>query len=562
MIQTVWAVRDLPDPAARAPKASEEYTPLFLKLLARRGLQAPPQIEEFLYGSRASFLDPFLMKGVAEAVERLEKARVQGERVMIHGDYDVDGVTGAAILSLTLEKLKIPHETFLPERKRDGYGVSGEAIQKARERGVRLLVTVDCGITAGEEIRRAREIGIETIVLDHHQIPAAGLPPASAILNPLQEGCAYPFKELSAGGLAFKLSQALVGAEAFEFLDLATLSTIADLAPLRGENRCLVKEGLRRLSERKRLGIKALAESARLRAREINTLHVGFILAPRINASGRMSSAQTALRLLLTSNEREARSLAGILEEENRQRREEEKKVTNEAMAEVERSVNFSRDKVLVVAREGWHAGVIGIAAARLVERYHRPAFVVALEGEKGKGSARSVRSFHLFKALQAAREFLGEFGGHEQAAGFQVEARQIPGLRKQLNEHASQSYPPEAFLKSIEIDLEIFLSDLTPQFLRELQLFAPHGIGNPKPLFLTRGLTVKNSGTTPRSKSHMWVTDGKLIFEMAPSGRNPLAFDFEAGGHFDLVYTISERSWEGESRVILEAKDAKPAGL
>ena len=274
-----------------------------------------------------------------------------------------------------------------------------------------------------------------------------------------------------------------------------------------------------------------------------------------------MSSAQTALRLLLTSNEREARSLAGILEEENRQRREEEKKVTNEAVNEVERSVNFSRDKVLVVAREGWHAGVIGIAASRLVERYHRPAFVVALEGEKGKGSARSIRSFHLFKALQAAQEFLGEFGGHEQAAGFQVDRRQIPGLRKRLNEVAAESYPPEAFLKSIEIDLEISLFDLTPKFLREFQLLEPHGIGNPKPVFLTRGLTLKNLGTTSRSKSQKWVTDGKLIFEMAPSGRNPLPFDFEAGARFDLVYTISERCWEGESRVILEAKDAKPAG-
>lgn len=563
MVQTVWV--SVPFPGGTGftsrPVPPGNGTGLFLKLLAKRGLETPEAIENFLNPRRESLLNPFLMKGMREAVERLQKASAQGEKVLIHGDYDVDGVTGAAILSLTLDKLKIPHETFLPERVRDGYGVSREAIEKGKREGVRLLVTVDCGISARDQIREAQEAGIDVIVLDHHQIPAEGLPPARVILNPLQEGCAYPFKELSAGGLAFKLAQGLLGEEAFGYLDLTTLSTVADLAPLAGENRIIVKEGLRQLSARKRIGIKALAQTASLRSREVKTGHVGFILAPRINASGRMSSALTALRLLLTPNEREAMSLAQVLEQENRRRREEERRVVNEAVQEVERSVNFARERILVVAQEGWHAGVIGIVASRLVERYHRPAFVISLQEEKGKGSARSIPSFHLFKALEASREFLLEFGGHEQAAGFSIHRDHVPSLRKRLNEHAHAVYRGDIFLKSIDIDLEITLSDLTPQFFKELELLEPHGMGNPKPVFLTRGLFVKKLLPGKKgsfSRPQIWVSDGSLTFEIVVGERTPLPFELEAGSRFDLVYRVGQKRWEGEETVVLEAKDAK----
>ena len=551
MVPTVWAVRDSRDRSAETP--SLQVSPLLFKLLANRGFKTPDEIENFLYADRTHLLDPFLMKGIREAVERIQKARVHQEKILIHGDYDVDGVTGTAIVSLALAKLGILCETFIPERARDGYGVNRGAIEKAKREGVRVLITVDCGISAKEEIERARQAGIETIVLDHHQIPASGLPPAEIILNPLQEGCTYPFKELSAGGLAFKLAQGLLGEEAFDYFDLATLSTVADLAPLRDENRTIVKEGLRQLSARKRIGIRALTQAASLRSQEIKTRHVGFILGPRINASGRMSSASTALRLLLTTHEREAASLAQILEQENRERREEEKKVVKEAMEQVERTVNFARERILVTAQEGWHAGVIGIVASRLVERYHRPALVIALQEEKGKGSGRSIPSFHLFKALEAAREFLLEFGGHEQAAGFSIHRDQIPSLRKKLNEYSQDTYPPDIFLKSIDIDLEITLSHLTPQFFKELELLEPHGVGNPKPVFLTRGLWVKN-----KTKTGIWVTDGSLIYEVVIPERTGLSLDAEAGARFDLVYTVGRKRWGGEEVVVLEAKDAK----
>ena len=563
MVQTVWAIRSLPEKNLNENPPPQELSPLFLALLSHRGIALTQSIEEFLQPSRKDLCNPFLMKGMTEAVARIQKAKTLREKVLVHGDYDVDGVTGAAIVSLALEKLRLSYETFLPERARDGYGVSGEALQRAARDGARLLITVDCGISAHEEIHEARKAGLETIVLDHHQIPASGLPPAHAILNPLQEGCSYPFKELSAGGLAFKLAQALLGPEAFEFFDLATLSTVADLAPLRGENRILVKEGLRQLSERKRIGIKAMSQEARVRAREIKTSHVGFVFGPRINASGRMSSPLTALRLLLTPSLREAESLAQILEQENRQRQQVERRVLEEALKEVERTVNFARDRVLVVAKEEWHAGVIGIVASRLVERYHRPALVIALKEKKGKGSGRSIRSVHLFEALEAAREFLLEFGGHEQAVGFSVEQDQILSLRKRLNDHCHASYAPETFLKSVDIDLEIRLSDLTPQFLRELEQLEPYGVGNPKPVFLTRGLQVKQVQPSKKGKTsrpQVWVTDGSLTYEVSVSERSGLRFDLEPGTPLDLVYTIDPRRWEGEAMTVLEAKDIKPS--
>ncbi len=561
MIQTVWAIRS-PSSAPVGASPRDDYTSLFLELLAKRGLETPEAIENFLNPTRGALANPFLMKGMREAVNRLEQASVAREKILVHGDYDADGITGTAVVALALEKLKIPHETFLPERAREGYGVSREAIEKAKREGIRLLITVDCGISAAEPIRQAREAGIDVMVLDHHQIPPGGLPPAQVILNPLQKECAYPFKELSAGGLAFKLAQALLGEGAFEYFDLTTLSTVADLAPLVGENRIIVKEGLRQLSARKRIGIKALAQTASLKSREIKTGHVGFVLAPRINASGRMSSPLTALRLLLTSNEREAMSLARILDEENRARREEERRVVKEAMTQVEQTVNFARERILVTAQEGWHAGVIGIVASRLVERYHRPALVIALQEEKGKGSGRSIRSFHLFKALEAAREFLVEFGGHDQAAGFRIHRDHIPSLRKRLNEHSHAVYAPDIFLKSIDIDLEITLSDLTPPFLRELELLEPYGVGNPKPVFLTRGLFVKKLLPGKKgsfSRPQIWVSDGSLTYEITVGERTPLPFELEAGSRFDLVYSVGQRRWEGEERVVLEAKDAKP---
>jgi single-stranded-DNA-specific exonuclease len=536
--------------------------PLILKLLAKRAIAEDAAVDRFLNAGLADLEDPFAMKGMEEAVARVRLAGERRETVLIHGDYDIDGIAGTAILAKTLHVLGIRFLTFLPDRNADGYGVSSTAVARACAGNAALLITVDCGISAHAEIESARRQGIDVLVIDHHRISEAGIPNANIVINPLRGDCGYPFKELSAGGLAFKLSQALLGTEAHRFLDWAALATIGDVAPLVGENRILVKEGLRRLSARRNMPLRVLAETAGIKSREINTGHVGFILGPRINAAGRMSSPEIALQLLLTENEREALSLAKILNEENKVRQREEKEVLDGAVSEVERSFHFSRERVIVVGREGWHPGVVGIVASRLVERYHRPAIVIAFEGEAGKGSGRSIEGFHLFEALENCRECFREFGGHELAAGLTIERDRLDDFRKKINDHARDRVAAETFVKKNRVDLEVRLDDLTPRFLRELKLLEPHGSGNPRPVFLSRPVKVRiglRQGEFGTRK--FWVTfaGGAGVFEVQV---RPSVFEdlpvLEPGRLLELVYNIKVRTWNGMDTVVLEAKDVK----
>ena len=466
------------------------------------------------------------------------------------------------MLARTLEKLGGEYTTFLPERERDGYGVSEAAIHKAKEQGVALIVTVDCGITAKREIEIARSHGMDVIVIDHHRLPAEGLPNTHLILNPLQEDCPYPFKELSAAGLAFKLSQALTGDEAFEYLDLVALSTISDIAPLTGENRILVKKGLAMLSERKNLGIRALAEVAKMKASQVNTGHVGFILGPRLNAAGRMSSADTALQLLLTRIPREAESLAKILEEENKARQRSERETTQEAMRKVEQTVNFNRERVIVVESPGWHRGVIGIVASRLVEKYERPAVVISVEEGVGRGSGRSIKSFHLFNALRSCEAVLEEFGGHAQAAGLTVTEKNIPLLRAKINAFAMEHLSSEDLKRHVSVDMELKLHELTAGFLEELELLEPHGVGNPRPVFQTGDLRFKSKPRRLYGETYEGVlTDGSLNFQIHLNEKQMLlcaASGSEA--RFGAAYSLKTKQWNGMKILTLVVKNLQPA--
>jgi single-stranded-DNA-specific exonuclease len=538
----------------------KNYSPAFLRLLAGRGLTDSAAIESFLSADLSALHDPFLMKNMREVKSRLEEAIRKKERMLLHGDYDADGITGVAVMVKVLEKLGGDFLTFLPERERHGYGVSEEAILKAHREGAKLVITIDCGITAREEIRLARSLGMEVIVIDHHRLPPEGLPDTHLILNPLQEDCVYPFKELSAAGLAFKLAQAMIGEESIALLDLVAISTISDIAPLVSENRALVRCGLAELSARRRMGVKCLAEVAKIRSQKIDTGHVGFILGPRINAAGRMSSPDTALRLLLTDSQREAMSLANILNEENRARQQQEREITKEAIAKVERTVNFNRDRIIVAAGEGWHQGVIGIVASRLVEKYRRPAIVIAVEGDKGKGSGRSIKGFHLFNALQSCAGLLEEFGGHEQAAGLSIRAGNLKAFREEINAYALENLDPAIMVRKVPVDLEIGFGDLTTVFLRELELLEPFGVGNPRPVFLTRGLSVK---TRPRkiygetyeivvgdgSANYPALINEKQMFRLATA---------RPGSKYDFAYTVKTRVWNGIETLSLDAKEMK----
>ncbi|MBI3316387.1 MAG: DHH family phosphoesterase, partial [Candidatus Omnitrophica bacterium] len=430
--------------------------------------------------------------------------------------------------------------------------------RRGYETGVRLLITVDCGITAKKEIQEARDHGMDVIILDHHRLPSGGLPPANIILNPLQLDCPYPFKELSAAGLAFKLSQALLGDRAFELLDLAALSTVCDVAPLQDENRIIVKFGLEQMAKRKNPGLRALAGAAKLKGREINVGHLGFVFGPRINAAGRMSSPEIALQLLLTDQEREAESLAQVLEEENKARRAEEQKVLREAVKEVERAFNFNRDRVIVIGREGWHQGVIGIVAARLVDKFHRPAVVIAFEKGRGKGSGRSIKKFNLFEALSACSGYFEEFGGHAQAAGLVMKENHLKDFREEINDYARENCTAEMFKKEIMVDLEIRLDDLKASFIQELKLLEPHGAGNPRPVFRSRGLHFKGRPTYLSPQTiQIWVTDGSFVGEGILGNVDKMTIArLQASRTFDLTYSIKTKTWDGLERLSLEIKE------
>lgn len=530
---------------------------LLLKLISKKGISGAEAIREYLSPQLSSLLDPLKMKGMSAAIERIRGAVLHQELILVHGDYDVDGVTGTAIVARLLSQLGARHITFLPERERDGYGVSSRAIREGAEAGAKILITVDCGVAAKEAIQIARELGLDVIVIDHHRIPASGLPNANIILNPLQEDCPYPFKELSAAGLAFKLAQAFLGEKAFEFLDLAALSTISDVAPLCLENRIIVKKGLEVIAAQKKAGIAALLAVSKVRSAKVAVSHVAFQLAPRINAAGRMSSPDVALRLLLTDSLKEASSLAKILESENEARKSIERRCTKEAIEWVERTVNFNRDKVLVAASESWHIGVIGIVAARLVEKFHRPSIVIGFQNGVGKGSGRSIPGFNLFHALQYSRETLIESGGHAQAAGLSIAPTQVDAFRQKINAFALENLDAQSLSRQIEADLEIKLDELSDQLLSELEWLEPHGAGNPHPRFLTRGLKmISNPKKSPIGIYEAVITDGveKKLMQLKEDDYMKLV-SLPKEASFEAVYEVRKKSWNGIESVTLAAK-------
>ena len=541
-----------------SPNKPAHFSPAFLKLLATRGFTDAAGIEAFLFSGLSSLHDPFIMKNMSEVKARIEQAVQTQEKIFIHGDYDVDGITGVAVLAKTLEKLGGQYTTFLPERERDGYGVSEAAIHQAKAQGVGLIVTVDCGITAKKEIEIARAHGMDVILIDHHRLPSDGLPDTHLILNPLQEDCPYPFKELSAAGLAFKLSQALTGDAAFDHLDLVALSTISDIAPLTGENRILVKQGLAMLSERKNIGLRALADVAKMKATQVNTGHVGFILGPRLNAAGRMSSADTALQLLLTQVPREAESLAKILDEENKARQKMERETTQEAIRKVERTVNFNRERVIVVDGAGWHRGVIGIVASRLVEKFERPAVVISVEEGVGRGSGRSIKGFHLFDALQSCEAVLDGFGGHAQAAGLTIQEKNIPLLREKINAFAFENLPVEALKRHVAVDMELKLEDLTGRFLEELELLEPHGMGNPRPVFQSDGLELRSKPKRLYGETYeVFLTDGVATYQANLNEKQMLLCATSGSAtRFEASYSVKTKQWNGLKTLVLSVKE------
>lgn len=532
-------------------------SPLLAQLLINRGVKTPEDADKFLKSSLSHLHDPFSFTDMQKAVELVKYAAEKKQKVLVCSDYDVDGVTSLAVLKNSLKRRGIEALHFLPHRIHHGYGMHAEAVRLAKEKNVKLVITADCGISDTQHIEALRKEGVEVIVTDHHEPSAHHLPPASAIINPKVKGSKYAFRELAGVGVAFKLSQALTGAQLEEELDLVSLGTVADVVPLQGENRVLVKMGLRRMSKFSRLGLKALIEASGIKDKTISAQVISFILGPRLNASGRMDTPEAALKLLLCNEEAEARELARAMEAMNRQRQKVEGQIMEEANAMIEQEVNFKEHKVLVLAKEGWHQGVLGIVASKLADRFNRPTIIISLGEKSGKGSGRSIKNFHLFDALMECREFLGPFGGHSHAAGLVITGDQVAAFRDKLNKVASEKLRLEDLLPSIDVDLEVPLSLLTPEVVGEFELLEPFGTGNLKPLMLTKNLKVKGQPQElGRNTLKFWVTDGTDSKPVIGFGLGAMRNSLAAAEGLDLVYSPRIDSWQGESSVILEIEE------
>ena len=559
-MNTAWEVKDT---------ISDEKTPLLKgsklpdvirRILHQRSIVTPEAVQRFLYGTLADEYDPFLLKGMEKAVARIKEAVSRGEEVLVHGDYDVDGVTATALLGKTIDELGLTYSLYLHERLKGGYGVSKKAIYCAREKGSGLIITVDCGISAYAEVDLATEFGIDVIVTDHHRPSRDDLPGAFTIINPWQEGCTYPFKELSGVGIAYKLACALGVAAQKEFLDLVAFGTVCDLSSLVDENRILVKYGLRKLDEGANCGLAALKKIAGVRAKRANTGHLGFMYGPRINASGRLGSAEYALRLLMTNNQREAESLAIALNEENKERQKLERLILKEAIRKVEREVNFNKEKMIVVWNTSWHLGVIGIVAQRLVEKYSMPTIVISIDKEMGvgRGSARSIKGFNIFNALTNTGEYLLEYGGHEYAAGIEIAVDRLEAFRERINAYVYEQRGDAPFVKKFTIDAELSLSDIKQDLLKGLESLEPYGRGNPKPLFLTQGLMCKERSIfLSKNTVKLWVTDETYTFE-AIWYKAPVDTKIYKGERLDVIYNVVQRRWHNHDVVVLELKDVR----
>jgi single-stranded-DNA-specific exonuclease len=543
-------------------------SPLLSQLLINRDITDIQQAKMFLSASLNDLHSPFLMKDMERAVTRIAQALKNSEKIVIYGDYDVDGITGTAILCNFLEELGGDCSYFIPEREREGYGLNLEAIRLLKEKGTGLLITVDCGIGNFEEVSFARDQGMDVIITDHHEIPDR-LPPAYAILNPRQKDCSFPFKALAGVGIAFNLIIALRSylrdsghfandppPNLKEYLDLVSLGTVADMVPLVDENRIFVKYGLKLLTEGSRVGIRALKETSGLKDIPITTVHIGFRLGPRINAPGRIDRADEGLRLLITKDPQEADSLAKSIDIKNSRRQQMENEIVREIKERIERDERFLEKRSLVLSSSNWHPGVIGICASRIVEEYYRPTVLIALDGEKGKGSARSIEAFHLYNGLKGCECLLEGFGGHKHAAGLTILPEKIEEFEKAFEEIAYQSLKEEDLIPRINIDAEINLKEVTENLIDDLERLAPFGYSNPEPTFSSFELKLYSS---------MVVGNGHLKMKIREDGIFYDAIGFNMGNHFPLsdqkirlAFVPQFNVWQGVKSIQLRIKDIK----
>lgn len=561
-----WQLVAEPDPR-RIETFSRELniSPVIARLLLNRGIEDLEAGQVFL-NPRLEFLhDPFLFKEMEQAVERIVKALKGKEPIMIFGDYDVDGITATSLLYLVLTRLGANVSYYIPNRVSEGYGLSEGGIREAAGRGVSLIISVDCGITANEEIDLAHSLGIDTIITDHHEVQEQ-IPRAEAVLDPKNPQDNYPDAALAGVGVAFKLAQGLYArlglddSELENHLDLVALGTAADIVPLVGENRILTRFGLEQVTKTDKVGLRSLVEITGLMGEEIQTGHVVFILAPRINAVGRLGDAERAITLLATNQPDRARSIANFLNDENRRRQGIDETILREALDLVEQTVDLEKDRAICLASDQWHPGVIGIVASRVVEKYYRPTVLIALEGDEGKGSGRSISGFNLYQALEDCQEHLIRFGGHKYAAGLTIDISRVEVFRECLNKIATERINPELMIPSLKIDIRIGLEEIGEPLLASLSELAPFGPQNMRPVMMASGLEVVGY---PRvvGKNHLKfkVRQNDRALDVIAFNQGERLGDLQVGKPvLSLAFVLEENRWQGRSSLQLRAKDIK----
>jgi single-stranded-DNA-specific exonuclease len=562
-----WQLSEVPDPEMVEGLAAELRLPRPLcALLVVRGIHNPDEAKAFLRPLITSLHPPEELTDLPKAVSRIARAIKGGEVIFVHGDYDVDGMAGTTLLTRWIRELGGDVVPFIPHRLRDGYDLGPRGVREAGESGATLLITVDSGILAHDAVAQATDKGMDVVVTDHHT-PGDTLPPALAVLNPNRADCSYPNKGLCGAGVAYKLCQGL--AEVFHreqeelhpLLSLVALATVADLVPLTGENRTLVRFGLRALAQTRNPGLDRLMHVAGVNPQEVDAGTIGFVLAPRLNAVGRLSDSRLGLRLLLTEDVEEAERLAEEAEALNRERQATDRRTLEEALARLKGRYDPDRDFGLVIAGEGWHPGVVGIVASRIAERVHRPTILVAMEGEKGRGSARSIPGFHLLDAIRAAGEHLERFGGHRQAAGLDVTRDNLPSFTEAFQREAREALEGEDLRPLLRVDLEVGLDELTEEVHKYLEYLGPHGMGNPRPVFLARGVGLQGPARVVGSNHLKLVIKGKggpmegIGFGM--SDRIPP--ESLANKPLDVAFQLHMNEFRGRRTLQARLKDLRP---
>lgn len=543
-----WKLRQADEAAVSHLSSEAGFSPLMARLVAARGVRTAAEARAYLAPQLAHLHSPYLMSGMQAAVERLEAAIARKERILIYGDYDVDGTVAIVLLKTAIEMLGGAADYHVPHRIRDGYGMKDEVIAQAAQEGVRLIVSVDTGIRAFAAAEAAQRAGVDLIVTDHHLPEAAALPRALVVLNPNQPGCEYPCKALCGAGVAFKVAQALLEKRGRErvlpsFLKMLAIATIADAVPLTGENRVFAALGLEGLRTPANPGLKALLEVASLdNGRPINAGDVAFRVAPRINAAGRMDVAQEVIEMFSGRDPERSRQIAERLNRLNAERQQEEQRIVEAAFQRLDGDAALRESYCIVVEGEGWHRGVIGIVATRVVERYHRPALVISIEGGEAHGSGRSIRSFHLLEALESCAPLFTRFGGHAFAVGCALPTARVLELRAALDGFARARLTPADLEPALTFDAEIAFDQVTPDFLREVERLAPFGMGNPEPVFAARGVRLAQPPMLLKEKHlKLRVMQGSRAFDALGWRMGARLAEFQAGDMLDLAFTVDE---------------------